>query len=52
LLRQLFQIRQTGSVQEYTDQFTAIVDELSAYGGTTDPLYYTMRYVDGLKDYI
>jgi len=25
---------------------------LSAYGGTTDPLYYAMRFVDGLKDYI
>ena len=52
LLRQLFQIRQTNFVQEYIDQFIAIVDDLSTYGGTTDPLYYAMRFVDGLKDYI
>ncbi|XP_066341079.1 uncharacterized protein [Miscanthus floridulus] len=52
LLRQLFQIRQTQSVQEYIDQFVAIVDDLSAYGGTIDPLYFAMRFVDGLKDYI
>lgn len=52
LLRQLFQIRQTGSVSEYIDQFSVIVDQLSAYGGTGDPLYFTTRFVDGLKDYI
>jgi len=52
LLRQLFQIRQTNFVQEYIDQFIAIVDDLSTYGGTTDPLYYAMRFIDGLKDYI
>lgn len=28
------------------------MDQLSAYRGTTDPLYYTLRFIDGLKDYI
>jgi hypothetical protein len=52
LLRQLFQIRQTASVNEYITWFTPLIDQLNAYGGSTDPLFYTMRFVDGLKDYI
>jgi hypothetical protein len=52
LIRQLFQIHQTGSVDEFIEQYSAVVDQLSAYGGTTDPLYYTLRFIDGLKDYI
>jgi hypothetical protein len=52
LLRQLFQIRQIGPVQEYITQFTALVDQLNAYGGTNEPLYYTLHFVDGLKDHI
>jgi hypothetical protein len=52
LICQLFQIHQTGSVDEFIEQYTAIVDQLSAYGSTTDPLYYTLRFIDGLKDYI
>ena len=39
LLRQLFQIRKTGTVQEYITQFTIIIDQLNAYGGVSDPLY-------------
>lgn len=52
LLRQLFQIHQTTSVNEYITQFTPLINQLNAYGGTTDALFYTMRFVDGLKDYI
>jgi hypothetical protein len=52
LIRQLFHIRQTGSVQEYADKFTSIVDGLLAYGKNTDPIYYAMRFVDGLRDEI
>lgn len=52
LIRQLFQIRQTGTVQEYISKFKPLVDQLNAYGTTTDPLFYTMRFIDGLKDYI
>jgi hypothetical protein len=49
LIRQLFHIRQNGSVSEYVEQFTTLVDELAAYESRTDPLYYTMRFIDGLK---
>lgn len=39
-------------MNEYITQFTPLIDQLNAYGGTTDPLFYTMRFIDGLKDYI
>jgi hypothetical protein len=38
LLRQLFHIRQTSSVAAYVDEFFQLVD------------YYTMKFVDGLRD--
>lgn len=49
LIRQLFHIKQLGSVSDYVEQFASLVDELAAYESRTDPLYYTMRFVDGLK---
>jgi hypothetical protein len=49
LLRQLFQIKQTASVQEYIDKFTEIIDNLSAYTPDPDLLSYTTRFVDGLR---
>ena len=52
LLRQLFQIRHIGTVDEYIEQFSSIVDQLGAYHKTTDPLFYTARFIDGLKDHI
>lgn len=50
LLRRLFQIRQSGPVTEYIDQFVALVDQLKAYAKHPDPLYYTQRFIDGLRD--
>lgn len=50
LIRQLFHVKQTGSVADYVDRFAALVDQLAAYTTTTDPLYYTMRFIDGLRD--
>jgi hypothetical protein len=52
LLCQLFQIRQTGPVVKYVEKFSAIVDQLGAYHRTTDPLFFTMRFIDGLQDHI
>ena len=49
LVRQLFHIHQSASVQEYIDKFTRLVDQLIAYGRNTDPIYYAMRFVDGLR---
>ena len=50
LLRQLLHIRQTAGVQEYADRFTKLVAQLLAYGKNTDPLFYAMKFVDGLRD--
>jgi hypothetical protein len=48
-IRQLFQIKQTSTVTDYVEQFTKLVDQLKAYSSTTDPLFYTMRFIDGLR---
>jgi hypothetical protein len=50
LIRQLFHIKQTGSVTDYVDKFAGLVDQLTAYGHVTEPVYYAMRFVDGLRD--
>ena len=48
----MFQIRQSGTVADYIEQFSAIVDQLGAYNHTIDPLFYTMRFIDGLQENI
>jgi hypothetical protein len=50
LLRQLFNVRQTGSVSEYVDKFTELIDQLKAYNPNPDLLSYTTRFVDGLRE--
>jgi hypothetical protein len=49
LIRQLFHVKQTSSVADYITQFTELVDQLSAYSSNTDPMYFTMRFIDGLR---
>lgn len=49
LVRQLFHIRQVGSVAEYVDQFAQLVDQLNSYQEMKDPLYYTTWFLDGLR---
>ena len=50
LIRQLFRIRQTSTVQEYIDKFSKLVDQLLAYACNIDPLFFAMRFMDGLRD--
>jgi hypothetical protein len=50
LIRQLFHINQAGSVSEYVQQFSTLVDQLASYESDYSPLYYVMRFVDGLCD--
>jgi hypothetical protein len=50
VIRKLFHIKQTSTVQDYVDCFSELVDLLVAYEHNTDPLYYTMRFIDGLRD--
>jgi hypothetical protein len=50
LLRQLLHIRQVTSVTDYIEQFAQLVDHLNAYQSQADPLYYTTKFIDGLRD--
>ncbi|WVZ96162.1 hypothetical protein U9M48_041833 [Paspalum notatum var. saurae] len=49
LIRQLFRISQTGNVPDYIDKFVELIDQLIAYGHKNDPLYYTQRFIEGLR---
>lgn len=49
LIRYLYCLVQTGSVDDYIEQFAELVDQLSAYETNPDPLHYTTRFLDGLK---
>jgi hypothetical protein len=42
-IRQLFHIRQSGSVIEYVDQFSTLVDQLAAYEPNANPLHYATQ---------
>lgn len=48
LIRRLFTIKQSSSVTDYVKSFTELVDQLAAYSNSTTPVYYTMRFIDGL----
>jgi hypothetical protein len=50
LIRQLFHIKQTSTVQDYIDRLTELVDQLVAYEHSSDHRYYTTCFIDGLKD--
>jgi hypothetical protein len=50
LLRQLFHIRQISSVVAYAEQFSQLIDNLNAYQSMPDLLFYTLKFVDGLRD--
>jgi hypothetical protein len=39
-------------VFEYVEQFAELVDQLTAYRHATDQLYFTMHFIDGLKNEI
>jgi hypothetical protein len=48
LIRQLYHIKQLSTVQDYIERFTELVEQLKAYT-THNPLYYTTRFIDGLR---
>jgi hypothetical protein len=50
LIRQLFHIRQSGSVAKYVELFSALVYQLAAYELNANPLHYETHFVDGLRD--
>jgi hypothetical protein len=48
-LRRLYHIAQTGTMEDYVQRFSALVDAISAYETHPDPLHYLTRNLDGLK---
>ncbi|KAM0872306.1 hypothetical protein ACQ4PT_038804 [Festuca glaucescens] len=52
LLRQLFHVKQTGTVPEYVQEFTEVMHALKAHSSAWDPELFPSRFVDGLKDEI
>ena len=52
LIRRLYKLTQTGTVDEYVTQFSELVDQLSAYESSTDPLHYVTRFLEGLKPHV
>lgn len=49
LIRQLFHIKQISMVTDYVKRFSVLLDRLKSYSASTDPLFYTTRFIDGLK---
>lgn len=52
LLRQLFHMKQMGSVVEYIQEFTEVMHALKAHTTAWDPELLPSRFVDGLKEEI
>ena len=48
LISKLFSIKQLTSVSDYVTRFTELMDQLLAYSNSTNPVYYTMHFIDGL----
>lgn len=49
LIRKLFQMKQTSTISDYDERFSDLIDQLKAYFPSIDPLFYTMRFIDGLR---
>lgn len=49
LVRKLYRLKQTGSVEEYINQFSELMDQLTAYEPEPYRLHYATRFVEGLK---
>lgn len=48
LLRQLFHIRQTSTVEEYVERFSELFDQLTAYEDHPNTVHYVTRFMEGL----
>jgi len=49
LLRRLYHISQTGTIEDYVQRFADLIDLLSAYDTHSDQLHYLTRFLDGLS---
>jgi hypothetical protein len=49
LLQQLFHIKHTTTITDYIEKFTDLFEQLKAYNPNPDKLYFTTRFIDGLR---
>jgi hypothetical protein len=49
LIRRLYKLVQTSTVDDYVHQFAELIDQLAAYEDRPDSLHYVTRFIDGLK---
>lgn len=49
LVRKFHSISQTGSVEEYVEQFAELCDQLSAYEAVPESVHYVTKFIDGLS---
>lgn len=49
LVRRLFHINQTTTIEDYVYHFAQLMDQITAYEAKPDPVHYTTRFLDGLK---
>jgi hypothetical protein len=49
LVRRLFHISQTSTVEDYVTRYSELMDQIAAYESRPDPLHYTTRFLDGLQ---
>ena len=45
----MFSVRQQTSVLAYVAAFSQLVDQLISYSPNVDPLFFTQRFIDGLR---
>lgn len=49
VVRQFSQLKQTGSVVEYTERLNSLVFNLTIHHQSWDPIFFVTQYVEGLK---
>lgn len=49
MLQQLFHIKHTTTITDYNEKFTDLFEQLKAYNPNPDKLYFTTRFIDGLR---
>ncbi|KAK3150026.1 hypothetical protein QOZ80_3AG0226640 [Eleusine coracana subsp. coracana] len=49
IIRQLFAIRQENTVYEYMSRFEPLMNQILAHNPSYDPVFFTTRFVDGLR---
>uniref|UniRef100_A0A0A8XT76 Retrotransposon gag domain-containing protein n=1 Tax=Arundo donax TaxID=35708 RepID=A0A0A8XT76_ARUDO len=52
VLHQFANLKQTGSVLDYTEKFNDLMDTLVAHHQSWEPMYFVTQFLDGLRDEI